>query len=183
MTVKKCDKCGKIYEKGYLLAYSLNGCEVGKAEGVLKPEYAVTKDLCETCATRLKMFLRNQKREYEQLTKEQDEHLVTLEKENTRLKLELEALDGQIPWKDIKDKSEVLGKLTKAKELLNEFLDFESSCIERGIKISDKIRAEAEQFLKDCDIDNAIQQANKGLDFDKIADEMKQDLKDSEVEK
>lgn len=42
---------------------------------------------------------------------------------------------------------------------------------------------EAEQFLKDCDIDNAIQQANKGLDFDKIADEMEQDLKDSEVEK
>ena len=40
----------------------------------------------------------------------------------------------------------------------------------------------AEQFLKDCDIDDAIQQANKGLDFNKIADEMEQDLKDSEVE-
>lgn len=38
--------------------------------------------------------------------------------------------------------------LCKAKELLNEFLDFESSCMERGIYISDKIRAEAEQFLK-----------------------------------
>lgn len=44
-------------------------------------------------------------------------------------------------------------------------------------------KVKAEQFLKDCDIDNAIQQANKGLDFDKIADEMEQDLKDSEVEK
>ena len=36
-----------------------------------------------------------------------------------------------------------------------------------------------EKFLKNCDIDNAIQQANKELDFDKIADEMEQDLKDS----
>ena len=41
---------------------------------------------------------------------------------------------------------------------------------------------EAEQFLRDTDIDNAIQQANEGLDLDKIADEMEQDLKDSEVE-
>jgi hypothetical protein len=40
-----------------------------------------------------------------------------------------------------------------------------------------------ETCKRTCDIDNAIQQANKGLDLDKIADEMKQDLKDSEVEK
>lgn len=41
----------------------------------------------------------------------------------------------------------------------------------------------AEQFLRDCDIDEAIQQTNEVLDFDKIADEMKQDLKESEVKK
>lgn len=63
MTVKKCDKCGKIYEKGCVLSYSLDNCEVGKAEAVLKPEYAKTKDLCETCARRLKMFLRSQEEE------------------------------------------------------------------------------------------------------------------------
>ena len=39
---------------------------------------------------------------------------------------------------------------------------------------------EAERFLKDCDIDEAIRQSNEGLDFDKIADEMEQDLKESE---
>ena len=39
-------------------------------------------------------------------------------KENTELKLKLEALEGQTPWKDIKDKSEVIGKLTKAIDLL-----------------------------------------------------------------
>lgn len=45
-----------------------------------------------------------------------------LQKENARLKLELEALNGQIPWKDIKDKSEVIGQLTKAKDLLDKVL-------------------------------------------------------------
>ena len=43
-----------------------------------------------------------------------------LKKENAELKLKLEALDGQTPWKDIKDKSEVIGQLTKAKEIITE---------------------------------------------------------------
>jgi CO dehydrogenase/acetyl-CoA synthase alpha subunit len=34
-----------------------------------------------------------------------------------------------------------------------------------------------ETCKRTCDIDNAIQQANKGLDLDKIADEIEQDLK------
>lgn len=63
MTVKKCDKCGKIYEKGYILAYSLEKYEVNKAEGVVKPEYAPMKDLCETCGSSLMMFLRNKEEE------------------------------------------------------------------------------------------------------------------------
>jgi hypothetical protein len=41
--------------------------------------------------------------------------------------------------------------IQKPKKLLNEFLDFEASCMERGIYISDKTRAEAEQFLKDSE--------------------------------
>lgn len=63
MTVKKCDKCGKIYEKGCVLSYSLDNYEVGKAVAILKPEYGVQRDLCETCARRLNMFLRNQEEE------------------------------------------------------------------------------------------------------------------------
>lgn len=31
MTVKKCDACGKVYEKGYIFAYSLDPYEVNKA--------------------------------------------------------------------------------------------------------------------------------------------------------
>ena len=42
-------------------------------------------------------------------------------------------------------------QLTKAKEIINEFLDFESSCMERGIYISDKIRTEAKQFLNEVE--------------------------------
>ena len=47
----------------------------------------------------------------------------------------------------LEENVELKDQLTKAKELLNEFLDFESSCMERGIYISDKIRAETKQFL------------------------------------
>ena len=38
----------------------------------------------------------------------------------TELKLKLEALEGQTPWKDIKDKSELIGKLTNATEIIRE---------------------------------------------------------------
>jgi RNA processing factor Prp31 len=69
---------------------------------------------------------------------------------------------------------------TEWKKIKQTYID---SAEPREKRIAEKVKDKAEQFLKDCDIDNAIQQANKGLDFDKIADEMEQDLKDSEVEK
>lgn len=59
MTVKKCDVCSKVYEKGYIFAYSLDPYEVNKASAQTKFEYALTKDLCENCANRLKMFQTN----------------------------------------------------------------------------------------------------------------------------
>lgn len=62
-------------------------------------------------------------REYEQLIKEQDEHLAELEQEKAELKLKLEALEGQTPWKDIRDKSELIEKLTKATELIEDMYD------------------------------------------------------------
>lgn len=57
MTVKKCDACGKIYEKGYIFSYSLDPYEVNKANAQTKFGYTPTKDLCEDCVNRLKMFL------------------------------------------------------------------------------------------------------------------------------
>ena len=57
MTIKKCDVCGNIYEKGYIFAYSLDPYEINKANAQVEFGYAPTKDLCENCANRLKMFL------------------------------------------------------------------------------------------------------------------------------
>ena len=52
---------------------------------------------------------------------------VELEEELVGLRLKVEALEGRTPWKDIKDKSKLIGKLTKATELLrfwvNDFYD------------------------------------------------------------
>jgi hypothetical protein len=49
---------------------------------------------------------------------EQATNIENLQKENAELKLKLKALEGQTPWKDIKDKSEVVGQLTTAKEII-----------------------------------------------------------------
>lgn len=70
------------------------------------------------------------------------EKIAKLEKENAQLRLKLDALEGQIPWQDTKDKSEVIRKLTKAKELLRKFLD-SKNIDERCVAES-----EAEHFLK-----------------------------------
>ena len=67
-----------------------------------------------------------------------------LEEELVGLRWKVEALEGEIPWKDIKDKSEVIGKLTKAKELLTRFVMASVYFNEKEI---DLIK-EAEQFLK-----------------------------------
>lgn len=77
---------------------------------------------------------------------EQSENCIAeLEKENAELKLKLDALDEQIPWKDIKDKSEVIGKFTKAKEIIKELL---SCCRNYPQENAEKIER-AEQFLKE----------------------------------
>lgn len=41
--------------------------------------------------------------------------IAELEKKNAELKLKLEALEGETPWKDIKDKSEVIKENTELK--------------------------------------------------------------------
>ena len=44
---------------------------------------------------------------------------------------------------------ELWEQLEQAKEIINVFLDFESVCMENGIKIADDIREKAENFLKE----------------------------------
>jgi hypothetical protein len=65
--------------------------------------------------------------------------------ENTELRLKLEALEGQTPWKDIKDKSEVIGKLTKATETIKKLMVF----AEIDNREYEEAYKEAEQFLKE----------------------------------
>ena len=73
--------------------------------------------------------------------------IIRLEEELARCKLKVAALEGEIPWKDIKDKSEVIGKLSKAKELIKTLLliaDNKVSQMEFLLCV-----AEAKQFLKE----------------------------------
>ncbi len=73
------------------------------------------------------------------------------QKELAGFKLKVEALEGQTPWKDIKDKSEVLGKLSKARELLKTFLliaDNKVSQMEFQLSVAD-----AKQFLKESEVE------------------------------
>ena len=73
-------------------------------------------------------------------------HYKNVLEENANLKLKLEALEEQIPWKDIKDKSEVIGKLSKAKEIIKDLL----KCLPKeNIEGIYEVTEEAEQFLYD----------------------------------
>lgn len=79
-----------------------------------------------------------------------------LQEEIAELKTKLEALEGQTPWKDIKDKSEVVGKLTKTKEIIKKFSEFANLEVEYDFEhpqehtdLWDELCKEAEQFLKE----------------------------------
>jgi small-conductance mechanosensitive channel len=118
------------------------------------------------------------KRKY---TRPYEKRIADLEKENAELKLKLEALEGQTPWKDIKDKSELIKenaelkeelkdanekvvnlacnqnkdlkrKINKAKELLKKVVtDFHN--MDCVTVHIDKTIAEAEQFLEDSEVE------------------------------
>lgn len=67
-------------------------------------------------------------------------------------------------------------QLTKAKGIIKNLMYTPDECI-AWYDLCDK----AKQFLRETDIDNAIQKANEGLDLDKIADEVEQDIKKQKV--
>lgn len=65
-----------------------------------------------------------------------------------RQRLQIESLEGQTPWKDIKDKSEVIGKLTQAKEIIKNLIDDLTVIDGDEVKELETVK-EAEQFIKD----------------------------------
>lgn len=107
-------------------------------------------------------------REYEQLTKEQDEHIVDLEKENAELKSE-KGCESCTKFNEV--------KLTKAKEVIKSSIVLLTKS--RTALDTKTYLMKAEQFLRETDIDDTIQKANEGLNLDKIADEIEQDLNES----
>lgn len=72
------------------------------------------------------------------------EHITELEKENTGLKLMLEALEGETPWKDIKDKSELIKENAELKEQNKKLLE---SC--EGATMMYEDLCKAKELLKD----------------------------------
>lgn len=69
--------------------------------------------------------------------------------ENEKLRKQLDALSGDIPWNKLKDVSEVTKKLTEAKELLNEFMRISKASDEDFEHDYSELIGEAEQFLND----------------------------------
>ena len=61
MTVKKCDKCGAIYENGYLLEYKMH--ETFGVETVPSEERYATVDLCDKCKEDFNKWLSSQPKE------------------------------------------------------------------------------------------------------------------------
>lgn len=105
-----------------------------------------------------------------------------LQKENTELKEELK--NWKEEWQEQVQKAIDEGyartlqtiQLTKATALLKKFIETSNPIyFDEDRK---KVKAEAEQFLREIDIGNAIQKANKGLNLDKIAKEVKDDSKE-----
>ena len=87
----------------------------------------------------------------EELEKEKCELLGIIQgkdKAIAELKLKLEALDGQTPWKDIKDKSEVVGQLAKAKGIIKNLLFLHNDKFgQTKLDWRCNVIAEAERFL------------------------------------
>lgn len=65
-----------------------------------------------------------------------------------RQRLQIESLEGQTPWKDIKDKSEVIGKLTQAKEIIKNLIDDLTAIDGEEIRELEAVK-EAEQFINE----------------------------------
>lgn len=65
------------------------------------------------------------------------------------MELGVEALESKTPWKDIKDKSEVIGKLIKAKEIIGNLLGLLPDEVLYHDFYNRTYVAPAEQFLKE----------------------------------
>ena len=175
-------------------------------------KFEVFAVMCEKVAD-----LEKENAELKARVEKQDSDISLLKHLTESQRIQIEALDGQIPWKDIKEKSEIIKEntelkdklaevqmrkageksdlvwklknaneqkdkqLTTAKEIIKTFLQTlknEDSDYTFVLKNNARVIVESEQFLRETDINDAIQKASEGLDLDKIADEIEKDIKE-----
>ena len=81
-----------------------------------------------------------------------EQALKDFEKENAELKLKLEALEGQTPWKDIKDKSELIKENAELNFKLKQAVKILKKCAAyEDLTCYSDILEEIETFLKSVD--------------------------------
>ena len=115
------------------------------------------------------------------------EYVQKLEKENAELRETLKTYNGCGDWDNDFHTCRVylqheelqmyINQLTKAKRVIQSFVWWHTG-EDRGSIDSNDLVERARQLLREIDIDNAIQKANEGLDLDKIAEEVEDDLKE-----
>jgi len=106
------------------------------------------------------------------MAESRENRIVELEKENAELK---EKYVKKITDCDICD-TYCNSQLIKAKEIIKSFITLLTKS--RTALDTKTCLTKAEQFLRETDIDNAIQKANEGLNLDKIAEKIEQDIKE-----
>ena len=104
-----------------------------------------------------------------------EKRIAELEKENAELKKQLE-MSNKVYNDNLDYSHHIEEQLTKAKDLLAKWVELFKPKLE-GYPIT-PIQEQTEQFLREIDIDNAIQKANEGLNLNKIAEEIEQDIKE-----
>lgn len=134
MTESTC--CGKQWRIDYYNPKEMQNKHIEK----LEKENTKLKSECRTCVYTDTPCVRS---DYSSKNGVCD-HYKNVFEENTKLKLKLEALEEQIPWKDIKDKSEVIGKIIRAKEIIKDLLH---ALPKENIEGVYEVTTEAEQFL------------------------------------
>ena len=131
---------------------SCKNCPENKGGLLCQKEYE------DKCLAQKIQYIKELQEEFKNLKKtyrkQRNKRIDDLQKENAELRTRLEALEGQTPWKDIKDKSEVIGQLTKAKEIIKdqkELLDRVLSGAETLSDFAQNTLHETEQFLKEVE--------------------------------
>ena len=118
-------------------------------------EHQLTHRNCVDCSnhsSKLKMKVLELEKENEELkarVEKQNADILALKSLTERQRLRIEALDGQTPWKDIKDKSELIKENAELKRIVKMVAMINKDIYtEEGIKA---IYAEAEHFISEVE--------------------------------